>query len=315
MITSSYLRRKAIFVALFCAYALIGARPASAVSLLTADAAGSVGAGRNTGSTVKVITPGDGSVGVTYGGAASDDTGAIVLSASILGIGEARYGALAGRASAEASSSPAGPHGVGGIVILTLGFFDTAEVVSSTLAPGTPVTLTFVMTLEAAAFHDANGLFIPGRFGASARSEAAVVDIEGGTSTPTFPPHTLVNSIGTNITLTTFEFDTAIGHHLDIDVDLFVAASANVEPAAFPGQATSGRSEVIADNTAHFFYEPSGDVRLVSESGHDYAAQGPGPDPVPEPASLTVLGVGAAIILLATRRRATRLGVRGPVQC
>jgi hypothetical protein len=313
MITPSYLGPKAIFVALFCAYALIGAKPASAVSALTADAVGAVGAGRDSGSPAKLITPGDGSLRVTYGAAASDDLSGVGLSASVLGSGQARYGALAGRASAEASSLPAGPHGVGGIVILTLGFFDTVEVVSSTLAPETPVTLTFVMTLEATAFHAANGLFTPSRFGASARNEARISDIEAGTFPPTFPPHTLVNSIGNNLTFTTFEFDTAIGHHLELDIDLFVAAGANVDPFIFEGQATSGRAEVIADNTAHFFYDPSGDVRLVSESGHDYAVQGPDPDPVPEPASLTVLGVGAAIILLASRRHASRHGVRGPV--
>src|SRR5688500_14127101 len=178
MITSSYLRPKAIFVALFCAYALIAAKPAAAVSLLTADASGAVGAGNDSGPPVKVITPGEGSVRVTYGAAASDNLSGVGLSASVLGSGQARYGALAGRASAEASSSPAGPHGVGGIVVLDLGFFDTVEVVSSTLAAGTPVTVTFVMTLEATAFHGANGLFIPRRFGASARNEARISDIE-----------------------------------------------------------------------------------------------------------------------------------------
>jgi hypothetical protein len=304
MITSWDRKPHVIFVALLCAYALMMPKPAVAVSLLTADAFGAVSAGPDIGTPSKLITPVDGSVSVIFGATASASPAGVGLSASLLGSGEARFGALAGRARAEASSSPPGPHGVGGEVIVSLGFLDTAEVLSSALAPGTPVTLTFLMTLDATASHFANGPFTPTRFGAAARADARISDIEAGTSTPSFPnsPHTLVNSIGERITLTTFDFDTAIGHHLQIDVDLMAAARAVVDPAVFLGQASSGSAEVIADNTAHFFYQPSGDVRLVSESGHDYAASGPVPEPIPEPASLILLCVGSASILVATRR-------------
>jgi len=317
MITSRDLKTHLIGVALLCAYALITPSPALAASILTADAVGEVSAGTTIGTPTKVITPGAGSVAVTFGAAATGNVPGIALSGNLLGSGVARYGALAGRARAEASSSPPSPHGVGGTLVLSLGFLDTAEIVSSTLDPGTPVTLTFLMTLEAAALHVANGLFIPTRIGAGTRSDARILDIEAGTGTPGFPagPHTLVNSVGDSITLTTFEFDTAIGHHLEIGVDMLVSARAIIDPFEFAGQASTGTAEVIADNTAHFFYQPSGDVRLVSESGHDYAVSGPGPgpgpSPVPAPAPLTLLCVGAASLLVATRRLSHRTGVGG----
>ena len=264
-----------------CIYGNVAQSPASA-AMLNADAAANVSAGRNIGQPAKLITPGPGSLAVTIGAAASDSIprdpkpGFHEYSGILTGSGSSRYGALAGRAHAEASSRPAGdfdPYGAGGTVSISLGFLDTVEVVSSTLATGTSVTLTFVMTLDAAATHFADGPFTPGRIGASARNDARIRDIEANTSTPiSNGPHTLVNSSGTYIPLTTFQFDTAIGHHLEIDVDMLVAAKAIIDAFPTAGDASQGIADVIANNTAHFFYQPSGNFSLIAESGHDYVA-------------------------------------------
>ena len=53
---------------------------------------------------------------------------------------------------------------------------------------------------------------------------------------------------------------------------------------------SEGSADVIADQTAELFYQPSGDVTLVSDSGHDYVA--------PEPGRGTLLGVSATLLLL-----------------
>ncbi len=262
-----------------CVCGILASPPAPA-AMLTADASANVSAGRNIGGPTKLIMPGPGSLAVTIGAAASDSIprdpgpGNHEYTGILTGSGAARYGSLAGRAHAEASSRPAGdfdPFGAGGQVSLQLGFLDTAQVVSTTLTAGTPVTLTFVMTLDGTATHFADGPFPLGRIGAGVRNEAKIIDLEANTSTPNFSPHTLLNSRGDYIPLTTFQFVTAIGHHLEIDVDLIVAAGAIID--AFPsfGAASQGIADVIADQTARFFYQPSGDVRLVSESGHDYA--------------------------------------------
>jgi hypothetical protein len=277
-----------------CAVATFGASPVFATFILTAEANANVSAGRDSEQGNKLVTPGDGSLAVTIGAVASDsiprapNPGDHMYFGSLLGSGVARFGTLAGHARAEASSLPAGdqdPFGAGGQVALRLGFVDTVEVVSGTLTIDTPVRLSFVMVLDATAIHFADGTFSAGRIGASAVNEARIRDIEANTSTPPFSPRTFVNSAGGSQTLTTFEFDTAIGHHLELDVVLTLFAGTILDPNPRAGTAAQATAEVISDNTAHFFHMPSGDVCLISESGHSYA--------IPEPSS------GIAIVFLA----------------
>src|SRR5262249_37682569 len=128
MITFRVPRPQVLFLALVCAYAPIKPTPAMAVSMLTADVTGFAAAGSDVGAPDKLITPGDGSLAVTFGAAASSSPpvteGSIALSASALAGGEARYGALAGRARAEAASLPPSPYFVGAEARPFLRFLD-----------------------------------------------------------------------------------------------------------------------------------------------------------------------------------------------
>jgi hypothetical protein len=238
------------------------------------------------------LLPGPGSLQVTAGAAASEvavDT--FFMEAIVDGIGVARYGSLAGRAHAEASSKPGSLYLAAGQVVLDLGFTDGVEVVSDTLDPGTPVTLTFRMTLDATAIQVTDGTDLdPAGTGASARLEVEVRDLDDVT-VPFGQGALLINSIGNHETLRTFEFDTLVGHRLDLVVDLYVAAGVSVDFLAH--DFTEGTADVLAEETAEFFYDPSGDVRLVSDSGHDYA--------VPEPGQAWLTLVGA--LALSYRRR------------
>jgi hypothetical protein len=209
------------------------------------------------------------------------------------GSGVARYGALAGLARAEARSRPANTVlPAGGEVSLNLGFTDGAEVVSDSLDDGTPVTLTFVMTLEATAVHfTLEGLADPDGTGAAARHEVEVRDLDNLVQAPG-EGALVVNSRGASEGLRSFELDTAVGHRIEILADLFVAAGVDASYATTG--VSEGTAEVLAGQTAELFHEPSGDVRLVSDSGHDYAA--------PEPGQPTLLALGAAVLALGGRR-------------
>jgi hypothetical protein len=291
---SSKRRTQRVLAAAMWAITAFGASPVFATFILTAEANANVSAGRVSEQGTKLLTPGNGSLAVSIGAVASDsiprdpNPGNHMYFGSLLGGGVARFGTLAGHARAEASSLPAGdadPYGAGGQVGLRLGFVDTVEVVSNTLAIDTPVRLSFAMMLDATAIHFPDGTISAGSIGASAVNEARIRDIEANTSTPPFSPRTFVNSAGGSQTLTTFQFDTAIGHHLELDVVLTVFAGTILDPNPRAGAAAQATAEVIANNTAHFFHLPTGDVRLMSESGHSYA--------IPEPSS------GIAIVFLA----------------
>jgi len=274
---------------------------AVAAASLKATAGASAGAHRDSDPGTQSLTPGPGSLQITAGAAASDGVindspppATWEIEALFTGAGTARYGSLAGVAHAEASSVPANSVFLaGGSVSLNLGFSDEAEVVSDTLDPGTPVTLTFVMTLDASAVHFADGLAPnPAGTGASARHEVEVRDLDNVVQ-PSGEGALVVNSAGVSESSALFEFDTAVGHHLEIIADLFVSAGVDVDYATY--QMTQGTSDVVADQTAELFHQPSGDVRLVSESGHDYA--------VPEPSQALLLLFAALVLPRAARTR------------
>jgi hypothetical protein len=235
---------------------------------------------------------------INAGSAASDQVEEIAVQCNNLGIGVARYGSLAGRAHAEASSTPANPLLAGGQLVLDVGYADGVQVLSDTLDPGTPVTLAFLMTLEATAFHFIDGSHPnPPGTGAAARHELEIRDLDD-ISVPFGEGALTINSRGMNETLRTVEFDTAVGHRLEIVVDLFVSAGANIDYPQY--DFTQATAEVLAEQTAELFYQPSGDVRLVSESGHDY---------VPEPGWGALLSVSAMVLLLRRRQRRSSCGM------
>jgi hypothetical protein len=212
------------------------------------------------------------------------------MSARVSGVAESRYGALAGSAEADAWSTPGNDfYLAGGDVALNAGYTDTARVVSDTLADGTPVTVSFSMTLDAVAFHftDAPGPVVSDKIGAAARHELEVRLLDAPTQLPARGA-LLVNSRGESTTSRLVTVDTAIGHRLEILSDLFLGAGADPDHQFTFG--TTASAEVRAGQTAELFYEPSGDVRLETESGHDYAA--------PEPGRATLLALAAAALLL-----------------
>ena len=186
---------------------------------------------------------------------------------------------------------PEGPYLAVGTGSVNVGFTDGAEVLSDTLDPGTPVTLTFLMTLEGTAFHFVDGpLPNPNGTGAGARHDVEIRDLDD-VATPFGEGSLVLNSHGVQETDRTVEFDTVIGHKIEIAAHLLLnsAVSVNYPLLGF----TDGSADVLAEQTAGFFYQPSGDVRLVSDSGHDYA--------VPEPSQAALLVCAATLLLLRHR--------------
>jgi hypothetical protein len=253
-----------------------------------------------------VLVPGPGSLGITALADAEDSAfnsspppDLWEMDAMVDGIGTARHGLLTGRGQAEASSLPANDfYSAVGQVTLTLDFRDRAVVVSDSLPPGTPVTLTFAMTLDATAQHVIDELDPdPVGTGASARHEAEVRDVDDLGQLPG-DGVLVINSRGDHETFETFLFDTEIGDELELFARLIVTArvAVNFGELSF----SQGTAEVLASEAALYF-EPAGDVRLESESGHDYA---------PEPESAGTLAACAALLLLG-RREARRMAPSG----
>jgi hypothetical protein len=286
--------KKAAAIALLC-LAPFAARAES----LSAIGSAAAGAHTDEGQEAKVLTPGPGSLTVTVGAAASDAVDNDMpppdrweMDTMVDGIGTARYGSLAGRAHAEGRSMPANSAFLaGGQVNLILGFSDEAEVQSDTLADGTPVTLTFLLTLEASAIHFTDvPIADPNGTGAAARLEVEVRDAESLGNPPVLGA-LVINSRGTVEPSKTIQLDTAIGHRVELGAELFVSAGVDLD---FGSNGFSQASaDVIADQTGELIFQPSGDLRLVSDSGHDYA--------VPEPGGPVLLLAAVPVLLWRSR--------------
>jgi hypothetical protein len=133
----------------------------AAAASLRATGVASAGAHRVCELGDQALTPGPDSLRITIGAAAADTvltkTVEFTIQADADAIGVARYGSLAGRSPAAASALAASPYLATAFGSAIVGFDDAGEVVSNTLAPGTPVTLTFRMTLAATAMHVIDG--------------------------------------------------------------------------------------------------------------------------------------------------------------
>jgi hypothetical protein len=174
---------------------------------------------------------------------------------------------------------------------VTPGFTDGALVVSDSLAAGSPVTLTFRMTLDATAVHFVDPINGVGPTGAGAHFEVEIRDLDE----PTQPPALRfldITSNGIRQTSGTLELGTAIGHRIELLADLTVGAQVHVNFADY--EVAEGNADAAAGNTGELFFEPAGDVRLMTDSGHDYA--------VPEPGRGVLLALSAALLRLRGRR-------------
>jgi hypothetical protein len=271
----------------------------SAAATLRATGFGSALAHNDEGQPSEVLTPGPGSLEITVGVAASDaienpTPPPANFEGEALGdaIGTARYGSLAGTAHAEASFLPANNISYSrALVNVTPGYTDVAEVLSDTLAPGTPVMLTFRMSLDAEAVHFVDPPSGVGPTGAGAHYEVELRDLDALTQ-PVVSRFLVIESFGTRQTSATLQLDTAIGHRVELVADLTVGARVDVDFAKY--NVSQGSADTAAAQTAGLFYEPSGDVRLETESGHDYA--------VPEPGQATLLAFAAVLLLLRRER-------------
>ncbi len=224
----------------------------------------------------------------------------IHLEASVLGSGSADFGTLSGSMQTQARNQ-AGfaetytPYGEG---FMQLSFADSAVVTSSTLALGTPVSLNFYDSLASSYFTsgdltDGNNFAIA-EFDGEVQDQTSLADAKS----------VIVNgSSGSTLAAYTFTLQTAVGRVVSLNGFMDVRAEAYVNGLSLPGDVLA-TSAVDAAHTAHFYYEPTGDLSLVSASGHDYTA--PEAAPVPEASSLVSLGLlllGLASGIAAGRRR------------
>lgn len=280
---------------------VLASSPAFAESILKATAGGSAIAHRDEDLGSSALTPNPGSLGITHGTAASDSftpafppPDQVDVKALSSAAGTARFGALSGASRAEISVTPSFPDTTARAnSVIRPGFLDTLVVESDSLAAGDPVTLLFVMTLEASAIHSTNGAAPESRFvNAAATLEAKVRDLDNLVA-PVAMQFLTIDSHDLALTFRAFEFDTLIGHRIEIDVNLNIGARAEYVSGFSIPPYTQATAHVVADQTGRFFYEPSGDVTLASESGHNYA--------IPEPSVFAFLLAGAAV--LVARRR------------
>ena len=112
----------------------------------------------------------------------------------------------------------------------------------------------------------------------------------------------VINSRDTVEPSTTIQLNTAIGHRVELGAQLFVSAGVDLDFAS--NGYSQASADVVADQTGELFYQPSGDVRLVSDSGHEYA--------VPEPGGPALLLAAVPILLWRRREGLALADDRGP---
>lgn len=194
----------------------------------------------------------------------------------------ADYGTLAAWATALGQINY-NSYSYGGFASSSATFSDYLQVNSTTLAPGTAVTLQFTPTLTGSIFGD-------GTYGTVA------LDIR--VSSPYLAHYNAIWYRATNdgpsqgnldpITLETFVGD-----------DVFYTAALSVEVYSITGTVPS-RITSSFGNTAHFYADSLTDgVTLSSVSGHNYATMAP----VPEPEFYTMMLAGLGLVGFIARRR------------
>lgn len=226
------------------------------------------------------------------------------LEASITGSGAASYGTLSGALTAQVRNQSEAINtytpDAGGF--LKLSFFDSGVVTSATLAPGTPVTLSFTALLASSYFR--SGVPTSHNNYALSDFDARVTD----TTTKIFNNAFLYNRTSSPIPSTEFVFtpDTAVGRTVSLTGEINLGVDAYIEGQPDGGGDKTATSAAEASHTAYLCFQPSSDISLVTASGHDYGK--PAAAPVPEAA--TTLSFGLLLFLglgsLAARKKARR---------
>jgi hypothetical protein len=169
-----------------------------------------------------------------------------------------------------------------------ISFDDLGTVESTTLADGTPVTLSFTFAL------DAIGLVTRPLGPHGAANAEFTVDVSDWLTPAMGPVHLVV----TDSTPVVRAFETAVGRQVRVQGGLAaeVIAHAGRDPNGLGMFYPDVEASLDAEHTATLTLEVPPGVTFVSESGHEYA--------VPEPGRAALLLAGA-LGLLAVRRFAS----------
>jgi hypothetical protein len=184
---------------------------------------------------------------------------------NILGDGSATFGRLSGEFQAQAENG--GPFSTSlarAVGIVRLSFSDTAVVGSPTLAVGTPVTVTFRVDMSGSVFLTPGARSFPDN-GASIGFEGRVTDPTSGLTTARFSG---VDPVFVGPAMQTMTIATQIGRSLELTGKLDVAASVRINDnfTNMPIIRTGA-----ANGSGRLYFVPTGDLTLVSESGHNYS--------------------------------------------
>lgn len=212
-------------------------------------------------------------------------------SASAQGTGDANAGSL--RATATLSANSDDPMLMGqthlASTTITVFWYDTLTITSNTLAPGTPVSLQYSLSLDSSitANNDAYGYATAylGYYGQESPLNLMISDSHLADPVSRLLTQTVTGYVGDSLILS---------HGLNI---MGQAGAGYTVPSSFVN--------IMAGNTSHAFVDPLGDFSIESASGHNYSSVPTNVNPVPEPGTWMLLGSGLAG-LAACRKRFVR---------
>lgn len=216
----------------------------------------------------------------------------VIGSASAQGTGSANAGSIGATAtlSADSNGSMSLLQAHVATAVIAASWYDTLTITSTTLAPGTPVSLQYSLSLDSSitANNDAYGYATASLFYYGQESPLSLMIVDSHLADP-------VSRLLTQ-TVTGYVGDTFVLEH-----GLNIMGEARVNTLTTPSAFVS----ILAGNTSHAFVDPLGDFSIESASGHNYSRGLTSPAPVPEPGTWMLLGSGLAG-LAACRKRFVR---------